>query len=94
MKSINESLIGSRNEDLNIQDINTVCLEFNIDDVINTLILKNAFYISLIMYNIMAIELLKVKDFSVIIWKNDLALYGPNETKLTIFDVKHWFIMC
>ena len=60
-------MIGPRDEDLNIQGIGTVHLEFNVNDVINTLTFKNIFYTSLIMYNIMTTEFLKTKDFSVAI---------------------------
>ena len=67
MNPTSESAIGSRDEDLNIQGIGTVYLEFNINDVINTLTFKNALYTSLIMYNIITIKPLKVKDFSVAI---------------------------
>ena len=67
MKLTSKSVIGSRDEDLGIQDIGTVCLEFNVDDVINTLTLKNALYMPSIMYNIMATEPLRAKDFSVTI---------------------------
>ena len=67
MNSTSESVIGLRGEDLGIQGIGTVCLEFNVDDVINTLILKNTFYMPLIMYNIVATESLRTKDFSVAI---------------------------
>ena len=67
MKSTNESVIDSRDEDLGIQGIGTVCLEFNVNSVINILTVKNAFYMSLIMYNIIATESLRAKDFSVTI---------------------------
>ena len=67
MNSTSKSVIGSRSEDLSIQDIGTVCLKFNVNDIINTLTLKNVFYISLIMYNIVIIKFLKIKNFSVAI---------------------------
>ena len=67
MNSTSESVIGSRGEDLGIHGIGTVCLEFNVNSVINTLTLKNALYMPLIMYNIMATEPLRAKDFSVTI---------------------------
>ena len=67
MNQTSKSVIGPRDEDLSIQGIGTVHLEFNIDSVINTLTFKNALYTSSIMYNIMATEPLKVKDFSVTI---------------------------
>ena len=41
----------------------------------------------------MTTELLRTKNFSVAIWKNDLALYRPDGMKLTILDAKHWFIV-
>ena len=94
MKPTSESAIGSKGENLNIQGIiNTAHLKFNVNDIINTLTLKNALYISLIMYNILTIKPLKIKNFSVAIWKNDLTLYGLDETKLAILNVKHWFMM-
>ena len=89
MKSISKSVIGPRGEDLSIQGIDTACLEFNVNDVINTLTLKNALYTSLIMYNIIATESLRVKNFSVAIQKNNSALYEPDGTKLTILNAKH-----
>ena len=89
MKPTSKSVIGLRDEDLSIQNIGTVHLKFNVNDVINTLIFKNTLYTSLIMYNIVVIKPLRVKDFSVTIQKNDLALYGPDETKLTILNTKH-----
>ena len=67
MNSTSELVIGLKDEDLGIQGIGTVCLEFNVNDVINTLTLKNAFYTSSIMYNIMVTEPLRVKDFSIAI---------------------------
>ena len=67
MKSTSESVIDSKSKNLSIQDISTVHLKFNINDVINTLIFKNALYISLIMYNIVATKSLRVKDFLVAI---------------------------
>ena len=93
MNSTSKSAIGSRGEDLSIQGIGTVHLEFNVDSVINTLTLKNTLYMPLIMYNIMATEPLRAKNFSVTIQKNDSALYGPDGMKLTILDTKHWFMM-
>ena len=66
MKSTSELMIDSRGENLNIQGINRICLEFNVNSVINTLTFNNALYMSLIMYN-MTTESLKTKDFSVII---------------------------
>ena len=51
MKSTSKSAINLKNEDLNIQGISTAHLEFNVNDVINILILKNALYTSSIMYN-------------------------------------------
>ena len=67
MKPTSESVIGFRGEDLNIQDIDTVHLKFNVNDVINTLTLKNALYMLSIMYNIVTTKSLKVKNFSVTI---------------------------
>ena len=67
MNPTSKSVIGPRGEDLNIQGIDTVCLEFNVDDMINTLTLKNTLYTPLIMYNIVATESLRAKDFSVAI---------------------------
>ena len=93
MKPTSESVIGSKDEDLGIQGIGTVHLEFNVDDVINTLIFKNALYTLLIIYNIVAIKPLRAKNFSVTIWKNNLTLYELNEMKLTILNTKHWFMM-
>ena len=60
-------MIGFKGEDLSIQDINTVYLKFNINNEINTLILKNALYTLSIIYNIVIIKPLRIKDFSVII---------------------------
>ena len=93
MNPTSESAIGPRDEDLGIQGIGTAHLEFNINSVINTLTLKNALYTSLIMYNIMTTEPLRAKDFSVTIWKNNSALYGPDRMKLTILNTKHQFMM-
>ena len=93
MKSTSESVIGLRGEDLSIQGIGTVCLKFNVNSVINTLIFKNALYTPLIIYNIMIIKPLRVKNFSVTIWKNDSALYRSDEMKLAILNAKHWFMM-
>ena len=67
MKSISESVIDFRNKNLNIQNINTVHLEFNVNNIINILTFKNALYTSLIIYNIMIIKPLKIKNFSIII---------------------------
>ena len=67
MNSTSKSAINPKGENLSIQGISTVHLEFNVNNIINTLILKNAFYTLLIMYNIMATESLKAKDFSVTI---------------------------
>ena len=67
MNSTNKSVIDSKNEDLSIQGINTAHLEFNINNVINILILKNVLYMSSVMYNIMTTESLRVKNFSVTI---------------------------
>ena len=93
INSTSKSVIGPRGEDLGIQGIGTVCLEFNVNSVINTLTLKNALYTSLIMYNIMTTKSLKVKDFSVAIQKNNSALYGPDGMKLAILNAKHWFMV-
>ena len=41
----------------------------------------------------MTIKSLRAKNFSVAIQKNDLTLYGLNETKLAIFNAKHWFMV-
>ena len=89
MKLTSKSAIDPKGEDLSIQGIGTAHLKFNVNDVINTLTLKNALYTPSIMYNIIATESLRVKNFSVTIQKNNSALYGLNETKLTIFDIKH-----
>ena len=67
INSTSKSAINSRDEDLSIQGIGTAHLKFNVNNVINTLTLKNALYIPLIMYNIMTIKPLKIKDFSVTI---------------------------
>ena len=93
MNLTSESVINLKNENLNIQSINIIYLEFNINNVINTLILKNAFYTSLIMYNIMTTEPLRVKNFSVAIQKNNSALYESDEMKFTILNAKYQFIM-
>ena len=93
MNPTSKSVIDPRGEDLGIQGIGTVHLEFNVNRVINTLTLKNALYTPLIMYNIVATEPLRAKDFSVAIQKNDLALYGPDGTKLAILNIKHWFMV-
>ena len=93
MKPTNESVIGLRGEDLGIQGIGTVYLKFNVNSVINILTLKNTFYTSSIMYNIMAIKSLRAKDFSVAIQKNNSALYGPDGTKLAILNTKYQFMV-
>ena len=41
----------------------------------------------------MTTEPLRVKNFLVIIWKNDLTLYRLDGMKLVIFNAKHWFMM-
>ena len=89
INSTSELVINFKNKNLSIQSINTVHLKFNINNVINTLTFKNAFYMLLIIYNIMIIKPLRIKDFSVTIQKNDSVLHKPNGTKLAILNTKH-----
>ena len=67
LKSTNNVTVDFKSEDLSIQEIDTVCLQFNINRVINTLILHNVFYTSLIMFNIVSTESLKNKNFMIMI---------------------------
>ena len=45
------------------------------------------------MYNIVATEPLRAKNFSVAIWKNNSVLYELDETKFAILNAKHQFMM-
>ena len=85
--------VSSRGEDLNIQKISTVCLQFNVNEVINILILYNTLYTLLIIFNIISTEPLKNKNFMIIIQKKDSVLYRSDETKLTILNSKHKFMV-
>ena len=67
MNPTSKLVIDLKSKDLGIQGIGTVHLKFNVKNVINTLILKNALYMLLIMYNIITTEPLRAKNFSVTI---------------------------
>ena len=93
LKSTNNVTVDFRSEDLSIQRIDTVHLQFNVNEVINILTLHNIFYTLLIMFNIIFTEFLKNKDFMIIIWKKNSALYESDETKLIILDSQHKFMI-
>lgn len=93
IKLTSDVIISSKSEDLNIQKINIVYLQFDVNEVINTLTLHNTFYTLLIMFNIILTEFLKNKDFIIIIWKKNSTLYRFNGMKLAILNLKHKFMI-
>ena len=86
LKSTNNVTVDPRGEDLNIQGIDTVCLQFDVNRVINILILHNILYTSLIMFNIVSIKSLKNKNFMIMIQKKNSAFYESDKTKLAILN--------
>ena len=86
LKFTNDVTVDFKDEDLSIQRIDIVCLWFNVNEMINILTFYNTFYTSLIVFNIVFIKSLKNKNFMIMIWKKNSALYKSDEMKLIILD--------